>query len=78
VTIAPPVGRIITDPIARPDVPWLVVHGDQDELVAVATVRAWVAGYSPPPDLHVVTGGEHFFHGKLLEVRETLVTFFRS
>jgi alpha/beta superfamily hydrolase len=77
VTIAPPVGRIITDPVARPDAPWLVVQGDQDELVAVAAVRAWVAGYSPPPDLHVVAGAEHFFHGKLVEVREVILDFLR-
>ena len=41
VTIAPPVGRIITDPIARPDCPWLIVQGDQDELIDCAAVRQW-------------------------------------
>ncbi len=75
VTIAPPVGRIITDPVARPDGPWLVVQGDRDELVDVDLVRRWVADYDPPPQLLVVPGAEHFFHGKLLELRAGILAF---
>ena len=78
VTIAPPVGRIITDPIARPDCAWLVVQGDRDELVDVELVRTWVAGYAPPPSLVVVAGAEHFFHGRLTELRQSIVGFLET
>jgi len=64
VTVAPPVGRIIVTPVARPACPWLVVQGDQDELVDVRLVRKWVGDFAPPPRLIVLPGAEHFFHGR--------------
>lgn len=78
VTIAPPVGRIITQPVARPDCPWLIVQGDQDELIELSAVRTWAAGFSPEPRLHVIGGAEHFFHGKLTQLRETILDFVRE
>ena len=77
VTIAPPVGRIITDPIARPGCPWLIVQGDHDELVDCASVRKWAGTYAPAPELLVIEGAEHFFHGKLTELREGILRFLR-
>jgi hypothetical protein len=78
VTIAPPVGRIIVEPVPRPDCPWLVVQGDHDELVDVEMVRRWVAGYTPAPELAVLAGAEHFFHGRLRELRATVLHFLRG
>lgn len=76
VTVAPPVGRIITDPVARPPCPWLVVQGDEDELVDFATVRSWVESYAPDaPQLRVLKGAEHFFHGRLTELRQGVLDF---
>jgi alpha/beta superfamily hydrolase len=78
VTIAPPVGRIITSPIPRAACPWRVVHGGRDELVAVDAVRQWVETYDPPPELIVVADAVHFFHGKLLELRAAVLEFLRQ
>ena len=78
VTIAPPIGRILVDPVARPDCPWLIVQGDRDELVDVEAVRAWAARYEPAPALLVVPGAEHFFHGKLAELRQGVLRFVRG
>jgi alpha/beta superfamily hydrolase len=72
ITIAPPVGRIITEPVARPECAWLIVQGDRDELVDVEAVRRWAAAYDPAPELLVLPGAEHFFHGKLIELRSGL------
>ena len=69
VTIAPPVGRIIKTPIPHPRCDWLIVQGDRDDLVDVAAVREWAAGYDPAPEVLVVPDAEHFFHGKLTELR---------
>jgi alpha/beta superfamily hydrolase len=77
VTIAPPVGRIITEPVERPACPWLIVQGDHDELVPVEDVRRWVAGFEKAPELRVVPGAEHFFHGKLGELRQVILAFLR-
>ena len=78
VTIAPPVGRIITEPVARPDCAWLIVQGDRDELVDVEAVRRWASEFEPAPELLVVADAEHFFHGKLIELRAGLVRFLRG
>jgi alpha/beta superfamily hydrolase len=78
VTIAPPVGRILTTPVARPRCEWLIVQGDRDELVDVDAVRKWAAGYDPAPELLVVPGAEHFFHGKLIELRTGIARFLRE
>ena len=78
VTIAPPVGRLLHDAIDRPACPWLVVQGDRDELVDAVAVRDWVARFEPAPELLVVPGAEHFFHGKLVELREGVGRWLRA
>jgi len=75
VTVAPPVGRIIVSPVARPPCPWLVVQGDRDELVDFATVSRWVSGFDAPPQMLVLPGAEHFFHGRLGELRSVVIEF---
>lgn len=75
VTVAPPVGRIIVTPVPRPPCPWLVVQGDHDELVDVSQVRRWSEGFVPPPRLAVLAAAEHFFHGRLAELRAAVIEF---
>jgi alpha/beta superfamily hydrolase len=41
----------------------LVVHGEQDDTVALSAVLDWARPQSLP--VTVIPGGEHFFHGKL-------------
>jgi len=68
-TIAPPVRRFdfTTHPV--PPVPWVVIQGDRDDLVDVGEVLAWTRCVVPPPTVVVIEGAEHFFHGRLNEVR---------
>ena len=75
VTVAPPVGRIIVAPVPRPACPWLVVQGDHDELVDVTQVRRWVGDFSQPPQCVVLEGAEHFFHGRLGDLRAAVLEF---
>ena len=75
VTVAPPVERIEL-PTTPPPCPWLVVQGDADELVAVNSVVDWLNELPPGPELAVLTDADHFFHGRLIELREIVVDFF--
>jgi alpha/beta superfamily hydrolase len=75
VTVAPPVSRLQAIPASRPGCRWLVVHGDRDELVPVAAVESWVTGFEPPPELQILAGAEHFFHGRLGDLREVVRGF---
>jgi uncharacterized protein len=76
ITVAPPVARIPHD-FARPACPWLVVHGEHDELVPLGDVRAWIERSRAPASLRVVQGATHFFHGALGALADEADAFFR-
>ena len=73
ITIAPPVKRFDFEAVPVPAVPWVVIQGDQDELVDLAAVRAWTTTLARPPELLVIEGAEHFFHGKLNDLRSAVL-----
>ncbi|MGE0330640.1 MAG: alpha/beta hydrolase, partial [Ramlibacter sp.] len=49
----------------------LVVHGEQDDTVALASVMDWARPQSLP--VTVVPGGGHFFHGQLPLLKNLVV-----
>ncbi len=72
VTIAPPVNHF---PLAElPDLtcPWIVVQGDQDEVVPAAEVFAWLEKLTTKPLLIRFPEAGHFFHGQLNELKAAL------
>lgn len=73
VTVAIPVQRFAVGELAQPQCPWVIVQGDQDELVDVDAAISWVDSLEPGPELVVMSGVDHFFHGRLRELRDTLV-----
>jgi hypothetical protein len=77
ITVAPAV-KHLTATTAPPACPWLIVQGDADELVDVRDVTAFAAQFDPPPRLEVLSGVEHFFHGRLSELRERVFAFLQN
>jgi hypothetical protein len=75
VSIAPAVSRFARKLERQPDCPWLIMQGDQDELVDVDETISWVNDLDPGPELQILEGAEHFFHGKLVLLREAVQTF---
>lgn len=73
VSVAPAVSKVAD--LAVPGCPWLVIQGDQDELVNVDDTLEWINGLAPGPELEVFEGTEHFFHGKLVELRKAVEAF---
>ncbi|MEO6154798.1 MAG: alpha/beta fold hydrolase [Thermomonas sp.] len=68
--IAPPVGRSWSfDDIALPACPWLVIQGDDDEVVDAQAVHTWIESLPMPPQLVRMPGAGHFFHRKLIDLR---------
>jgi alpha/beta superfamily hydrolase len=51
---------------------WLVVQGDADEVIPAQGVLDWARSLQPPPDIKVLAGASHFFHGRLIELREVV------
>lgn len=78
ITVAPPVDRFDFSGLAAPGCPWLVVQGDADDVVDPESVSAWVEGLSPKPNLVVLPGVGHFFHGQLAQLRDAVKAALRS
>ena len=76
--MAPAVSRFAPDLDSQPDCPWLIIQGDEDELVDIDETVAYVDSLEPGPRLAVIPGGEHFFHGRLVELRDTVEAFISS
>lgn len=78
VAVAPGITRIGMADAAPPRCQWLLVQGDADEVIEPSAVLEWarqqsVAGRGP--DIRVFPGAGHFFHGRLHELRQTVVQF---
>ena len=71
ISIAPPAAGRGWDfaAIPAPDVPWLVVQGDADEIVDPNAVYAWIDGLARKPQLVRMPDTSHFFHRKLVDLR---------
>jgi alpha/beta superfamily hydrolase len=67
VLVAPAVGRFAVAAVPQHT---LVVHGEQDDVVALTDVLEWARPQSLP--VVVVPGTGHFFHGKLGELAAIL------
>jgi len=78
VSVAPAISRFASDLDSEPRCPWLIVHGDRDELVDVEETIAFVNSIAPGPELFVLEGAEHFFHGRLVDLREAVMNFVRQ
>ena len=75
ISVAPAVERIAGGLDGQPDCPWLVVQGDEDELVEVEATIDWLNSLEPGPELQVFDGVEHFFHGRLNDLRQAVTAF---
>ena len=75
VTVAPPVQRFDFTQQRAPACPWLVAQGDADELVDHERVLAWTRTVSPSPEVRMLAGAEHFFHGRLTELRSIVAAW---
>ena len=75
VSVAPAVSRVSEAEGPQPDCPWLIIQGDQDELVSPDDTIEWVNGLEPGPELQIFSETGHYFHGKLVRLREVVETF---
>jgi alpha/beta superfamily hydrolase len=75
ISVAPAISRFASGLASQPGCPWLIIQGDVDELVDVDETVAWVDSLEPGPELLIIEGGEHFFHGRLTELRQAVMDF---
>lgn len=78
ITIAPPVRMFDFENIPSITCPWLLIQGDEDEVVDAGSVIDWADGLEPPPQIVKMVGASHFFHGKLLDLRSVCDDFLQN
>ncbi|HEU0188464.1 MAG TPA: alpha/beta fold hydrolase [Gallionella sp.] len=81
VLVAPAVGRSVPsfeNNTSMPHVPHntLLIHGEQDDVVALADVMEWARPQHLP--IVVLPGAEHFFHGRLNQIKQLVVQHFQG
>lgn len=74
ICVAPPIENFPFKELPPFPCPWILVQGDHDEVVSPAAVFAWVNSLEHPPEVIKIQGASHFFHGKLIELRDCLTT----
>jgi uncharacterized protein len=78
VTVAPALSYISLDNVQVPDCPWLVIQGEADELVDAKSVQRWSQNMQPSPELILLPGVGHFFHGCLDVLRAHVEKFIHA
>ncbi len=69
ITVAPPVGRWDFESFDMPTCPWLLVQGEEDEVVDPEAVLAWATRLKPAPQVVRMPETSHFFHRRLMDLR---------
>jgi hypothetical protein len=72
VLIAPAVARFATGPVPADTI---VIHGEEDDVVALADVFAWARPQQLP--IIVFPGCGHFFHGRLPQLTRVIAGMWR-
>lgn len=72
VAVAPPVDRYDFSAAKQSAKPIFIVHGEEDELIPLTTVREFYAQLSGPKELVVIDRANHLFEGQAAEVGDAL------
>lgn len=80
ISIAPALGRNFAAPadVPVPQCPWLIVQGEADDVVDPAVVKEWAGRIAPSPQLVLLPGVGHFFHGQLVALQQQVLPFLRD
>lgn len=76
VTVAPAVNYFPESLAAA--CPWLLIHGEQDDIVPTALLLRWVENLDVRPQLELLQGAGHFFHGRLNDLKQLIDTAARA
>lgn len=72
ITIAPSVVNYNYKEFSEFAKPWLVIQGEEDEVVDPVDVYNFVASFDPPLEIMRFADTTHFFHGKLVDLKAKL------
>lgn len=71
--VAPPVTLFDFTKVPEVEIPWMVIQGGRDEVIDPPAVSGWVHGRRHRPDYRWMADADHFFHGRMNRLRETVL-----
>lgn len=74
--VAPSVAHLHAPPVPETTNHALIIQGDKDDIVSPATIMDWAMPTSQP--ILFIPGAEHFFHGKLMILKDVITKAFRA
>lgn len=79
ITVAPAIINFPVSSFPEPTVPWLIIQGDNDDIVLSTTVFQWLTTkIDTNYTLSKFHATGHFFHGKLIELRKEIEYYLKS
>lgn len=72
ISVGPPVTHFDFHEYASISTDWHIIQGTQDEVIAESSVHAFVHSFDPPLPYHLIDTS-HFFHGKLVVLKNTIM-----
>mgnify|MGYP003952126869 CR=1 FL=1 len=78
VTIAPPTHHFPLAELTSITCPWLIVMGEDDEIVPLQAVKDFVSASDAAITLITLPETTHFFHGQLLVLRDHVIAWLTS
>jgi len=76
ITIAPPVVNFDFHSVSKVPCSWVVVQGEEDEVVDPKKVFEWLETREENPTVIQLPGVGHFFHSKLVTLKDVLSKYF--
>ena len=77
VTVAPAFERVPPD-VSISHSHWLLVQGEDDEVIEAAGVYTWAQAHRPSPEIARLDSTGHFFHGRLPELADKVATYLEA
>lgn len=77
-SVAPPVHHYNYAELPPRTASWVILQGDEDEVVPAEEVYRFAAALTPPLPVHRFADTGHFFHGKLLELKSVVIAAARE
>ncbi len=74
ITIAPAWQRIPASTRANPP-SWLLLQGEDDEIIPASGVIDWARSHEPGPQIERVEATGHFFHGRLTDLADAVTAY---
>ncbi len=78
ISIAPPAGRWDFESVKLPSMPWLVIQGENDEIVDPQAVYDWLKKSKAKAEVVRMPNTSHFFHRKLIDLRGAIKNGMRA